>query len=41
MTTGIAASPEGKLLVSSMGNGGENQGALIEIDLDKIDSTSE
>jgi DNA-binding beta-propeller fold protein YncE len=36
MATGIAASPEGKLLVSSMGNGGENKGALIEIDVDKI-----
>jgi hypothetical protein len=41
LATGIAASPEGKLLVSSMGNGGENKGALIEIDLDKIVSPSE
>jgi hypothetical protein len=41
LATGIAASPEGKLLVSSMGNGGANKGALIEIDLDKIVSTSE
>jgi hypothetical protein len=41
MATGIAASPEGKLLVSSMGNGGENKGALIEIDLNKIVSASE
>jgi hypothetical protein len=36
LATGIAAGPKRKLLVSSMGNGGENKGALIEIDLDTI-----
>jgi DNA-binding beta-propeller fold protein YncE len=41
MATGIAASPEGKLLVSSMGNSGENKGTLIEIDSDKIVPGSE